>query len=82
MPSCNVKGCSAMSRKLSLKVILHAFAADKDRIKLWLWQTGKDFEDIDNFTQMVFDAKANNIYRMCLLNFAEDSYKPYGPHKY
>ncbi|XP_069801268.1 uncharacterized protein [Dendropsophus ebraccatus] len=74
MPSCVIEGCFSGGRKRDPSVSLHVFPKNKEKIRLWLEQTGQQYKDLDAVVDLIFNAKKTDSYRVCSLHFADDSY--------
>ncbi|KAM4687477.1 uncharacterized protein O3C94_005997 isoform 1-T3 [Discoglossus pictus] len=81
MSRCVIKGCSTYKRIQKKKKIitLHGFPKSTELIKIWLLQTGQNFEDIDAFVNKV--KSQPRYYRMCSWHFTADSYYNLGIQK-
>ncbi|XP_040186840.1 uncharacterized protein LOC120918985 isoform X3 [Rana temporaria] len=80
MPSCIVKGCKHHTSMKSSNPLLtmHVFPRELSRIKLWLQQTGQNFDDIDAFAAQILDAAKTGKYRICSAHFDPDCYTTVG----
>ncbi|KAM4617354.1 uncharacterized protein O3C94_021392 [Discoglossus pictus] len=82
MPKCFVRGCPNKTRamKFNSQYSLHGFPKSLERIKLWLINTGQDFNDIDAYAQSILEK--NNNYRICSMHFPPDSCYTLGLRRY
>ncbi|XP_077314890.1 uncharacterized protein LOC143935123 [Lithobates pipiens] len=80
MPSCIVKGCKHHTSMKSSNPLLtmHVFPRELGRIKLWLQQTGENFDDIDAFAAKILDAAKTGKYRICSAHFDPGCYTTVG----
>ncbi|KAM4688515.1 uncharacterized protein O3C94_006707 [Discoglossus pictus] len=76
MARCVVKGCpyNINCIKRNASVTNHEFPKTKEKIKLWLQQTGQKFEDIEDLVKRIHDSGKNSHYRMCSSHFRPECY--------
>ncbi|XP_056402888.1 uncharacterized protein LOC130295787 isoform X1 [Hyla sarda] len=74
MPSCVVKGCFCTWKSRHTDIILHIFPNNPAIIRLWLQQTGRVGEDLEELVKKVIRGKKSDTYRMCSMHFTDDCY--------
>ncbi|XP_040185898.1 uncharacterized protein LOC120918416 [Rana temporaria] len=79
MPSCIVATCRSHWRRKEPNLKFHVFPKDKDRIRIWLRNTGQfDENDLDQAVLKIIEGKQNDSYRMCSKHFSSDMYHQVG----
>lgn len=79
MPSCIVATCRSHWRRKEPNLKFHVFPKDKDRIRIWLRNTGQFGEnDLDQAVSKIIEGKQNDSYRMCSKHFSSDMYHQVG----
>ncbi|XP_071972400.1 uncharacterized protein [Engystomops pustulosus] len=76
MPSCLVNHCLNKSGKKasSENIMIHKFPSDRERVKLWLLQTGQIFQNVESMADKICHGSKQNKYALCSLHFEKDCY--------
>ncbi|KAM4687804.1 uncharacterized protein O3C94_006257 [Discoglossus pictus] len=83
MSRCVVKGCPSNIKYIrgNTNVTLHMFPKSKEKITLWLQQTGQEFEDMKYLVQEIHIGR-NSSYKMCSSHFTPECYRTHGVRRF